>query len=212
MLEIYDDSKTYIVDEELENVVARMRSIVKMDIPYRDIPQLPELRKKFMDAYSKVLEEASAPVMQSIEEAKRRVVEVVDTKAYAAEKKQKYVELFIEISNDAERCNNVSVLRSYADKAEALKIRLLNEMDAIDADIAKKKAEEEEKKKNPNGGPVDVIIKVPIRKTKNVTIKNVIHTSSWRIESVEDVEKCVNQLLKSLMDELDGNDIVNVEF
>ena len=158
MLEIYDDSKTYIVDEELENIVARMRAIVKMDMPYRDIPQLPELRKKFMDAYSKVLEAASAPVMQSIEEAKGRVVEVVDTKEYALEKKQKYIELFIEIGNGAARCNNVSVLRSYADKAEELKIRLLNEMDAVDADMAKKKAEEEEKKKNPDGGFVDVII------------------------------------------------------
>lgn len=212
MLEIYDDSKTYIVDEELENIVARMSAIVKMDQPYRDIPQLPELRRKFMDAYSKVLEAASAPVMQSIEEAKGRVVEVVDTKEYASEKKQKYIELFIEIIGGAERCNNVSVLRSYADKAEALKIRLLNEMDAIDADIARKKAEEEEKKQNPDRGSADIIVKVPVKKTRNVTIKNVTHTSSWRIESVEDVEKCVNQLRKSLMDELNGNDVVNVEF
>ena len=150
--------------------------------------------------------------MQSIEEAKGRVVEVVDTKEYASEKKQKYIELFIEIIGGAERCNNVSVLRSYADKAEALKIRLLNEMDAIDADIARKKAEEEEKKQNPDRGSADIIVKVPVKKTRNVTIKNVTHTSSWRIESVEDVEKCVNQLRKSLMDELNGNDVVNVEF
>lgn len=212
MLEIYDDSKTYIVDEELENIVARMRAIVKMDMPYRDIPQLPELRKKFMDAYSKVLEAASAPVMQSIEEAKSRVVEVVDTKEYASEKKQKYIEFFIEISNGAARCNNVSVLRSYADKAEALKIRLLNEMDAVDADIVKKKAQEEEKRKHLDGGAVDVVVKVPTKKTKNVTIKNITHTSSWRIESAEDVEKCVGKLRKALLEELDVNDVVNVEF
>lgn len=212
MLEIYDDSKTYIVDEELENVVARMRTIVRMDKPYRDIPQLPELRSRFMDAYTKILEAASAPVMQSIEAAKGRVVEVVDAKAYVSEKKPKYIELFMEISNGAERCNNVSVLRSYADKAEALKIRLLNEMDAIDADIVKKKAQEQEKKKKQDGEAVDMTIKVPVKKTKNVTIKNVTHTLSWRIESAEDVEKCVNQLKKSLLKELDGNDIVNVEF
>ena len=212
MLAIYDDSKTYIVDEELERIAEQMRSIVKKDMPYRDIPQLPDLRKKFMDAYSKVLESALAPVMQSIEAAKDRVVEVVDAKAYAAEKRQKYIELFLEISDGAGTCNNVSVLRSYADKAEALKIRLLNEMDAMDAEILRKKAEEEEKKRTPDGGSVDIVVKVPIKKTKNVTIKNITHTSSWRIESAEDVEKCVNQLRKSLMEELDGNDIVNVEF
>ncbi|MDE6055718.1 MAG: BREX system P-loop protein BrxC, partial [Lachnospiraceae bacterium] len=181
-------------------------------MPYRDIPQLPDLRKKFMDAYSKVLESALAPVMQSIEAAKDRVVEVVDAKAYATEKRQKYIELFLEISDGAGTCNNVSVLRSYADKAEALKIRLLNEMDAMDAEMIRKRAEEEEKKRTPDGGSVDIVVKVPIKKTKNVTIKNITHTSSWRIESAEDVEKCVNQLRKSLLEELDGNDIVNVEF
>ncbi|MDE7204318.1 MAG: BREX system P-loop protein BrxC [Lachnospiraceae bacterium] len=212
MLAIYDDSKTYIVDEELERIVEQMRSIVKKDMPYRDIPQLPDLRKKFMDAYSKVLESALAPVMQSIEAAKDRVVEVVDAKAYATEKRQKYIELFLEISDGAGTCNNVSVLRSYADKAEALKIRLLNEMDAMDAEMIRKRAEEEEKKRTPDGGSVDIVVKVPIKKTKNVTIKNITHTSSWRIESAEDVEKCVNQLRKSLLEELDGNDIVNVEF
>ena len=104
---------------------------------------------------------------------------------------------------------------SYADKAEALKIRLLNEMDAMDADIAKKKAEEEQKKNAGEAGkPVDIVVKVPVKKTKNVTIKNVTHTSSWRIESEADIDKCVNQLKQSLMTELgkDDVDVVNVEF
>ena len=213
MLEIYDDSKTYIVDKELEDIVNEMRTIVKKDMPYKDIPLLPNLREKFTSAYGKLLEVQSAPVMQSIGEARDRVAEVVDGKEYASEKKTKYMDLFIEISEGASRCNNVSILRSYADKAEALKIRLLNEMDALDADIAKRKAEEEQKK---NGGehPVDVVVKVPVKKTRNVTIKNVTHTSSWRIESEADVERYIDQLRKSLMSELgkDDTDVVNVEF
>ena len=116
----------------------------------------------------------------------------------------------MEISNGAERCNNVSVLRSYADKAEALKIRILNEMDAIDAVIAKKRADE--RKQNPDGGSADMVIKAPVKKTRNVTIKSITHTSSWRVESAEDVEKYVERLRRSLLAELDGNDIVNVEF
>lgn len=215
MLEIYDDSKTYIVDKELEGIVAQMRAIVKKDMPYKDIPQLPELRKKFTDAYARILDSQAAPVMQSINEARDRVTEVVDGKEYAEDKKPKYMELFAEIKKGADECNNVSVLRSYADKAEALKIRLLNEMDALDAEIAKKKAEEEKQNiANGDGGQVDVVIKVPVKKTKNVTIKNVTHTSSWRIESAEDVEKYVNQLRQTLLSELnkDDVDVVNVEF
>ena len=48
-LEKYDDSKTYIVDAELESVVDEIRTIVKKDKPFSDIPKLPELLKKFTE-------------------------------------------------------------------------------------------------------------------------------------------------------------------
>ena len=213
MLEIYDDSKTYIVDDELEKIVSQMRAIVKKDMPYKDIPQLPDLRQKFTEAYMKVLEAQAAPVMQSIKEARDRVVEVVDSKEYTDEKKPKYIELFMEISDGASQCNNVSVLRSYADKAQALKIRLLNEMDALDEEMARKKAGNDGGGKN-DGSGIDMVIKVPVKKTKNVAIKNVIHMSSWRIESKDELEKYLDQLRQSLLIELDKNDVdvINVEF
>ena len=211
MLEIYDDSKTFIVDKELEDVVKQMRDIVRKDVPYNDIPKLPELRKKFTDAYGRLLDVQSKPVMQSINAARERVAEVVDGKVYAAEKKPIYMNLFVEIQEGAEKCNNVSVLRSYADKAEALKIRLLDEMDTLDAEIAKRKAE-----KNPPvvGGDVDIVIPVPVKKTKNVTIKHITHTSSWRIENEADVNKYIEELRKSLLSEIGSNDadIINIEF
>lgn len=215
MLEIYDDSKTYIVDETLEGIVAQIRAIVNKDVPYKDIPQLPDLRQKFIDSYGKVLTEAMAPVLKSIDDAKDRVAEVVDTKEYANEKKTGYLEAFVELKKGAESCNNVSSLRSYADKADALKIRLMTEMDALDAELARKKAAEAQAQAGKEGGvAVDLTVKVPVKKTKNVTIKNVTHTSSWRIESEADVEKYVEQLKKSLISEInkDDVDVVNVEF
>ena len=51
-----------------------------------------------------------------------------------------------------------------------------------------------------------------VKKTKNVTIKNMTRASSWRLESAEDVEKVISSLRKSLLTELETNDIVNVEF
>lgn len=209
MLEIYDDSKTYIVDKALEDIVAQIKSIVEMQAPYREIPKLPDLRNKFMNAYTDILEKAAVPVKQSIEADRDRVIEVVDTKEYKDEKKPEYQEMFVEIWNGADTCNNVSRLRAYADKASALKIRLLDEMNELDAAIAAKKAAE-----NAARGDVptpDVVVKVP-KKTKNVTIKTVAHTSSWRIEKAEDVDKYIDQLRKSLLDELNENDIINVEF
>ena len=96
-------------------------------------------------------------------------------------------------------------------------------MDYRDAQLAKAKAEEarraaEEAAKRAKelGKTVDVVadppVKYKVKKTKNVTIRNMTHTSSWRLESAEDVENVLDTLRRSLLAELDENDIVNVEF
>ena len=223
ILAIYDDSKTYIVDEELEKVVHEMRQITRQEKPYQNIPKLPELRKRFMEVYMQILTREEKPVIDSIDQAQARVLEVLNTKEYAGEKRSRYIDLFREIHDGAEHCNNVSTLRSFADKAEALKIRLLNEMDAMDrwiaeqkAEAARKAAEEAARKAKEEGKTLPDRAAEPevtyhVKKTKNVTIKNMTHASSWRLESAEDVEKVISSLRKSLLAELENSDIVNVE-
>lgn len=223
MLAIYDDSKTYIVDSELEETVREMRSITKQEKPYKNIPKLPALREKFKTSYMKVLDKEEKPVLDAIDQSRRRVIEVLDTKDYAENYRQKYNTLFIEIHDGAAQCNNVSSLRSFADKAEALKIRLLNEMDNRDAQIARVKAEaarhaaeEAARRAREQGKTINIAaepqLEYNVKKTKNVTIKNMTQTASWRLESAEDVDRALEALRRSLLAELNEYDIVNVEF
>ena len=131
------------------------------------------------------------------------------------------MDLFAEIRDGAEKCNNVSSLRSFSDKAEALKLRLLNEMDQMDMQIAQRKAEEERKrleeeaKKNGNN-KVNIVAEpktvYKVRKTKNVSIKSVTRTASWRIENEEDIDKYVEILRDTLKKELAEDTILNIEF
>ena len=218
MLAIYDDSKTYIVNAELEDIVAQMRSIVGQEKPYANIPKLPELREKFMSCYVKILQQESAPVLDSIDQARSRVLEVLSTKEYNEQKRNTYFTLFREIRDGAEHCNNVSSLRSYADKA--LKLRLLNEMDALDNKLAQQRAAEEARRKaeeaKQNGTPAAEVevdpAPVKIRKTKNVSIKMMTGTSSWRLESKADIDKYIAGLRETLEAQLAEDTIVNVEF
>ncbi len=53
---------------------------------------------------------------------------------------------------------------------------------------------------------------VKIRKTKNVSIKMMTGTASWRLESKEDIDRYMDSLRKSLEAQLDEDTIVNVEF
>ncbi len=208
-LAIYDDSKTYIVDQGLEAVVAQMRDIVRQDKPYANIPRLPELREKFTDIYSEILDKEAGPVLRSIESDRDRVLTVLHDKEYAAQYSAKYRAQFDEIKEGAEHCNNVSQLRSYADKAGALKIRLLNEMDARDASLAAQR-QAEQKPEDTAGEEPPAPVKT--RKVKNVSMKKVVGTSSWRLENREDVERCVGELRAALLAQMDGDDIVNIEF
>ena len=224
MLGIYDDSKTYIVNTALEDVVRQMRSIVGMKAPYREIPKLPELREKFMTRYNEILEEQSAPVVKAIKDDRNRVLEVLNDKPYKEAKHRGYMERFEELLDGAVHCNNVSVLRSYQDKSDALKIRLLNEMVAEDNRLAqqalaqeeaeqKRLAEEARKRGETVTVPQPKVQQpaVKVRTTKNLSIKTVARAASWRLESAEDVDKYLDALRQSLLKELADDSIVNVE-
>ena len=224
MLGIYDDSKTYIVNTALEDVVRQMRSIVGMKTPYREIPKLPELREKFMTLYNEILEEQSEPVVKTIKEDRNRVLEVLNDKPYKDAKHSGYMERFEELLDGAVHCNNVSVLRSYQDKSDALKIRLLNEMVDEDNRLAQQalaQAEAEQKRLAEEARKRGETVTVPqpkvqqpavkVRNTKNLSIKTVAKAASWRLESAADVDKYLDALRENLLKEIADDLILNVE-
>lgn len=215
-LAIYDDSKTYIADVEPEEIAAQIRRIVTQESPYGNIPKLPDLCKKFLAAYDKVLDAELEPVLNGIEQAWQRVKEVLDGKEYKDQYLQSYFAKFKELKDGAQKCNNVSTLRGFGDKADALKIRLLNEMDKRDAQLAKLKAEEEARKaarQNGNAQNTDMpVAPVKVRKTKNIPIRQMTGTASWRLETEDDVDKYLKALRTRLTAQLDEDTIINVEF
>ena len=224
MLGIYDDSKTYIVNTALEDVVRQMRSIVGMKTPYREIPKLPELREKFMTLYNEILEEQSEPVVKTIKEDRNRVLEVLNDKPYKDAKHSGYMERFEELLDGAVHCNNVSVLRSYQDKSDALKIRLLNEMVDEDnrlaqqalaqAEAEQKRLAEEARKRGETVTVWHATVQQPavkVRNTKKLCIKTVAKAASWRLESAADVDKYLDALRENLLKEIADDLILNVE-
>lgn len=173
----------------------------------------------------KVLDEQSEPVKDSINQDRSRVFEVLNTKSYKDEKSARYAKAFDELMEGAEHCNNVSTLRSFADKAEALKLRLLNEMTAEDNRIAKEvaarlKSEQQRPAKETLGHGEEIKseekIREPktefkIRSTKNISIKTVAKTASWRLESKDDIDKYLDILRENLIKEIKEDTIINIE-
>ncbi|MDD3308019.1 MAG: BREX system P-loop protein BrxC, partial [Acetobacterium sp.] len=211
LIGIYDDSKTFIADEKVERVAADIKVILKKDAPYQDIPELPELLGRFTEAYRKVLDDMDAPVIVAIDAARNRVFEVLETKSYKGDFSDRFSELFDEIHEKAAHCNNVATLQNIKVEADALKVRLLNEMSKRDEQIAKDKIAEEKAHygggENPEQQP-----QPKIKKRKNISIKTINLSASWQIETAQDVDKYMAALRERILKELDEDTIINIEF
>ena len=52
----------------------------------------------------------------------------------------------------------------------------------------------------------------PVKKRKSVSIKTINNASTWQIETEDDVKKYVTELEKRLIDTLEDNTVINIEF
>lgn len=215
LMGIYDDSKTFIVDEQVEGAVGEIKAILKKDAPYAEIPKLPELLDRFTNAYMKVLDAMEAPVLAAIGDAKSRVFKVLDTKEYKEEFRARFHKLFQEIYEKTKSCNNVATLQNVKVEADALKVRLLNEIAKKDEQIAIAKARAVAERSNNYGTTKINVITPPqpkIKKQKNISIKTINVANSWQIESIQDVDNYLAVLRAQILKELGEDLVVNIEF
>jgi hypothetical protein len=215
LMRIYDESKTFIVDETVEHVVTQIKDILKKEAPYSDIPRLPELLERFKDAYLELLNSMAGPVLAAIRDASSRVFTVLDTKAYKEEFNPRYQNLFAEIREKAGSCNNVATLQNIKVEADALKVRLLNEMAKRDEHLAGERAKQvaDSSAGYEVGSNSGVLSPKPkLKKRKSISIKTINLANSWQIESVQDVDKYIAALREKIIKELDEDTVINIEF
>ena len=115
------------------------------------------------------------------------------------------------MKDGAEHCNNISKLRSYADKSKALKLRLLNEMANLDMPPLQVDSDTPYTRIPPvvkNPKPVK-----PVKAyMRHISLRYIAGTVSWQLKSEADVDARLAELRKALLTELEDCDIVNVEF
>ena len=210
LMKIYDESKTFIVDTVIESVVGEIKEILKSRTPYRQIFKLPELLDKFLELYGKLLITMRKPVTTAIEEAKKRVFDELKGKRSNEILSDKFYDRFKEISDKAEHCNNVATLQNIKVEADALKVRLLNE-------IASEEAKLETSIVMPPAGdseaqPQQPAPKPRMKKQKTISIKSVTVESTWQLETPEDVKRYVAALESKLINTLEEDTVINIEF
>lgn len=208
LMRIYDDSKTFIVNTELEQIVTDIKAIIKSESPYSQIHKLPELLDKFRKVYGGLLDKEAEPVLKIIEAARKRVFAELKGKKCEDELSDTVVARFAEIKDKADHCNNIATLQNIKIEADALKVRFLNEIEKRENAIAGSDNSGEE-----SAGPDDSVdTPVKVKRTKVISIKEINTEMSWQIETAEDVERYLSDLKAKLIDSLEDNTVISVEF
>lgn len=213
LLKIYNESKTFIVNNEIETVIEQIRAIMKKAVPYQDIRKMPDMLDSFTDLYGNILTEMAKPIFTAIQEARKRVIAELEGKDCKEQYSPKVINRFEEIQQKAETCNNVATLQNIKVEADALKVRLLNEILTEEARLQAAK-----QPKTPPSivaeGPTTVVEPPkPKQKTqKTVSIKAINTEATWRIETEEDIERYVEALKLTLKQRIEDDTILNVEF
>jgi hypothetical protein len=210
ILGIYEKSKTYIVDREIEETADEIKKIISNPKPYNEIYKLPPLRDKFIQANVELLSNMAKPVQTAIADARSRVFEELDGKLCKSKLNDKYVGLFQELKDKANTCNDVAALQSIPVEADALKVRCLNEIAQM---------EEKLTPVTPPPATTDTTTAItpppvakPVKKRKSVSIKTINTATTWQIETEEDVKKYITELEKRLINTLEDNTVINIEF
>lgn len=201
---IYDESKSYILNEDIEKITEEMKKIVSMPSPYNKIKDLPELNNRFLDLYNDILDKELEPVKEEIEQAKARVMEELEKTDLEDKLGYKYRNSFDNLIKRAASCNNVAKVNSFKIEADTLKKRYLNE---IAKEIKKRETE-----KPIGGGTGTETVVPPVKKRKYISIKDINPSGSWEIKNKKDLDEYLKNLRESLEKELEENTILNIEF
>ena len=209
LMKTYDDSKTFIVNGDIESVVKNVTDVLKKPSPYFEIFRLPELLDKFISLYGSLLKETQKPIDIAISDARQRVFEDLKDKKCHDKLADKYIRLFQEISDKANHCANIADLQNIKLEADALKVRCLNE---ISDEEAKLIACEQTAEQFDNCDSETTAPAVKVKKKKTLSIKSINAASTWQIENETDVKKYIAELEKELMNTLEEDTIINIEF
>ncbi|HCC06813.1 MAG TPA: BREX system P-loop protein BrxC [Clostridiales bacterium] len=208
-VKVFNDSKTYVVDREIIEIVAKMEQIIALAKPYSDIHRLPELNESFETRHLELIGNEANPIREDVKQDKGTMLDELNKKEFADKFRDRYVKLFEELLDKLDRSNNIAEVKNVRHESDALKVRLLNEI----ADYERKLAEELAKHtqvNEPDGVTTVDQVKKVLKTEKNVSIKQLTAGKMVTIEKEEDIDAFLQGLRAKIIGELDENTVIKL--
>lgn len=135
LLHLYDDSKRYLDDPQLDSVAERIRSVVKMRYPYQMICRLPEWGHDFSKRYKRHLEEHQISVLADIEQIERETQSDLQHEPDSEKVGQRCHRKFTALLKGVRENEDILVVYGYLDQARALRDDLLGRNSGVETTL-----------------------------------------------------------------------------
>ena len=211
-LAYFENSKTYVSDQELLKVVEEIEDVVKTGKPFGKIQRLPELNMKFEDRHMGLLEKEAAIMEPLVHDDFLKVKEILDSKPFAEVLRPRINQRFDEIREKLTTSGDIAAIKNIRLESDALKIKCLDEIDEYER-VHQPVPEPPVTPVVSGKEPVNAVqtpTKVKTKRRKNISISNVAGARTYSIETEQDIDKFLAQMKQKLMQELEEDTIITL--
>jgi hypothetical protein len=213
-IRMFEDSKTYVREQDITDNVEQMASIVNSKSPFSQIQKLPDMCDKFVKQYGALLEKEAKEMEPIVADDYKKVMDILETKPFADAFRTKFAARFEEIKDKLATSHEIAAVKNIRLESDTLKLRCLDEI--ADYEAAHQPAPVEPPVPAPTSegqSPVAPAAEPPKarqKKRKNVSISNVAGARTYSIENEQDIDQFLAEMKQKLMKELDEDTIITL--
>ena len=218
-IQIFENSKVYVRDQEIIDNVAQMEAIVKAKKPFGKIQNLPDMSMKFVQQYGALLEKEADDMRPIVDDDLKKVLSVLDSKPFAAVFHDRMIQAFEELQQKLETSQEIAAVKNIRLESDTVKLRCLDEITEYEeAHQPKPDLEPPTAKTVPKSckdgeipiKPVAPLVQQKQKKRKNISISNVAGARTYSIENEQDIDKFLAEMKQKLLQELEENTIITL--
>ena len=212
-IKMFEDSKTFVREQEITDNVAQMEAIVRSKSPFNQIQKLPEMCEKFVNQYGALLDKEAKEMEPVVADDYKKVMDTLETKDFADVFRNKFVAKFEELKKKLDTSHEIAAVKNIRLESDTLKLRCLDEIEEYERthqpDPSTPPAEVPTSGGQTLTPPIPPAVK-PSKRRKNVSISNVAGARTYSIESEEDIDKFLAGMKQKLMAELEDDTIITL--
>ena len=216
-IRIFENSKTYVREQEIIDNVAQMEAIVTAKNPFGQIQKLPDMSVKFIQQYGALLDKEADEIRTVVDDDQAKVLNTLNEKEFASLFRNKFLNAFAELKNKLDTSNEIAVVKNIRLESDTLKLRCMDEITEYEeahrpkpepavAPAAPATNINNAEPQKPTAQPVQPKPK----KRKNVSISSVAGARTYSIENEQDIDKFLAEMKKKLLQELEENTIITL--